>query len=213
MIGVAANPQNQFGIFAGAQTSTAKYTINDTNQPHDYKYGFNAGAGWKIPFDNHLYFSPCAFYSLKGYKVRFNQFIYPPDTLATYNNTTIHTFNLAFLLQFDLGDRPSHFFLRLGPSLDFQLSGKEKFYLKNGGEVQRKMPYGFADYGHYSASLLMQLGFETRKGLMIFGQYDLGLGNLSNTDGGPTIKHRVFGLSVGTYFNKKRIVMDTRNKE
>ena len=209
----ACYSQNQFGIFAGAQTSTSKYTINDSKQPRDYKYGFNAGFGWKIPFENHLYFSPCAYYSLKGYKVRFNQFAYPPDSLATQNNTTIHTFNLAFLLQFDFGDKPTHVFLKLGPSLDFQLSGKEKFLLKNGDIVKRNMPYGFAHYGHYNASLLMQLGLETKGGLMLFGQYDLGLTNLSNTDGGPVIRHRVYGISIGTYINKKRIVIDTRNKE
>src|ERR1700753_3201125 len=81
--------QSQFGIFAGAQTSTAKYSVADVNQPTSNKYGFQAGFGWKIPFEAPIYFSPAAFYSLKGYKVNFNKQAYPPDSLAINNNTTI----------------------------------------------------------------------------------------------------------------------------
>ncbi|MEI9808721.1 MAG: hypothetical protein WDO16_13155 [Bacteroidota bacterium] len=47
--------------------------------------------------------------------------------MAADNNTSIHTFELAFLLQYDLGKNPQHFFIKAGPSLDFQLAGKEKF--------------------------------------------------------------------------------------
>jgi hypothetical protein len=75
------------------------------------------------------------------------------------------------------------------------------------------MGYGFTQYGHYSANLLIQLGFETKDGLLFFGQYSLGLSNLNNADGGPSIRHRVLGLSIGKYFNHKKTVLDTRNKE
>ena len=210
---LTCHSQSRFGIFAGAQTTTAKYRITDIKQPTEHKYGFQAGFGWKIPFENRLFFSPAAFYSLKGYKVKFNRDAFPPDNEATDNNTSIHTFELAFLLQFDMGNQPQHFFIKTGPSLDFQLAGKEKFHLKNGTVVDRNMGYGFTQYGHYSASLLIQLGLETKGGFMIFGQYSLGLGNLNNADNGPSIKHRVLGLSVGKYLNPKKIVLDTRNKE
>jgi hypothetical protein len=213
ILAFTCHSQSRFGIFAGAQTTTATYTIEDVKQPSQYKYGFAAGFGWKIPFETRLFFSPAAFYSLKGYKVKFNHYAYPPDTLATNNNTSIHTFELAFLLQLDLGNQPDHFFIKAGPSLDFQLAGKEKFNLKTGGSVNRNMVYSFGEYGHYSASLLMQLGFETRSGFIIFGQYTHGLANLNNADGGPQIKHRAFGFSIGKYFNNKKIVLDTRNKE
>src|SRR5215831_21169121 len=102
--------QTKFGIFAGPQTTSAKYSIAGIKQPTDYKFGFLAGIGWKIPFESHLFFSPAAFYSLKGYKVKFNRYSYPPDTAALDNNTSIHTFEVAFLLQFDFGKEPSHVF-------------------------------------------------------------------------------------------------------
>ncbi len=210
---LACHAQNQFGIFAGPQSSTATYSVRGNKQSTQNKFGFQAGCGWKIEFDNHLFFSPAAFYSLKGYKVKLNQFADPPDTAAIDNNTTMHTFELAFLLQFDLGNKPGHFFIKAGPSLDFQLAGKEKFHLKSGTLVDRDIPYGFSQYGHYAASLLMQLGFETKSGFMVFGQYNLGLGNLNNADNGPSIRHRVYGISIGTYLLRKKIVPGTRNKE
>jgi len=210
---LACHSQPRFSIFAGPQTSTVKYSVTDIKQSAQNKYGFQAGFGWKIPFENHLFFSPAAFYSLKGYKVKFNRYAFPPDTAATDNKTSIHTFELAFLLQLDLGNQPDHFFIKAGPSLDFQLAGKEKFHLKNGTLVDRGMGYGFTQYGHYSANLLIQLGFETKDGLLFFGQYSLGLGNLNNADGGPSIRHRVLGLCIGKYFNHKKVVLDTRNKE
>jgi outer membrane protein with beta-barrel domain len=197
--------QTRFGIFAGPQSSSAKYSIVDVKQPCKNKYGFQAGVGWKVEFENQLYFAPEAFYSLKGYKVKFNHYSFPPDTAAVDNNTSIHTFELAFLLQYDLGKKPDHLFIKAGPSLDFQLAGKEKFNLKTGGSVDRSMVYGFTAYGHYLASLLVQLGYESRTGFMIFGQYTLGLMNVNNADGGPQIMHRAYGICVGKYFNKKRI--------
>ena len=203
--------QNRIGIFAGPQTTTVRYLVNDVKQQAQYKFGFHAGVGLKIPFDNHLYFSPSAFYSLKGYKVKFTQRAFPPDTTATDNNTSIHTFELAFLLQFDFGDKPAHFFIKAGPSLDFQLAGKEKYHLKNGTLVTHAMPYGFAQYGHYSASLLTQLGFETSGGSFITAQYNLGLASLNNADNGPVIKHRTIGLSIGTYVNKKKKASNSGN--
>jgi len=196
--------QNRFGIFAGAQTSTAKYTVAEIKQPTEYKYGFNTGMCLKIPFDVNLFFSPAIFYSLKGYKVAFNKHVYPPDTAAINNNTTIHTLEVAPLLQYDFGKQPSHFFIKAGPSVDFQLTGKETFQLKTGSSVDRQMPFGFTAYGHYSVNLLFQLGYETQSGFMIFGQFTDGLANINNADGGPTIKHKAFGITIGKYFIRKK---------
>ena len=195
--------QNLFGIFAGAQTTTAKYTVNGIKQPTENKFGFNAGACLKIPFDVNLFFSPAIFYSLKGYKVTLNQHVYPPDTAAINNNTTIHTVEVAPLLQYDFGKQPSHFFIKGGPSFDFQLGGKETYDLKTGGSVSRQMPFAYWAYGHYSVNVLLQLGYETKSGIMIYGQFADGLASINNADYGPLIMHRVFGVSIGKYFTGK----------
>jgi hypothetical protein len=206
--------QVDFAVFAGPQATSAHYTIQNQKQKTEFKYGFQAGVSLKAPFENKLYFSPAAFYSLKGYKVTLTQYVYPPDTNAINNNTTIHTFELAALLQYDLGSKPSHFYIKAGPTLDFHLFGKETYNLKAGGSVSRNMKFSTAgDYGHFSANMLGQIGYETGGGLMIFAQYTHGIASTNNEDKGPMIRHRAFGISIGKYLNRKKIVMDTKNKE
>lgn len=196
--------QVQMGIFAGPQLTTARYQIGEVSQPTSQKIGLQAGYMLKVPFDNQLFFAPAAFYSLKGYKVRFNQPSYPPDTAAVDNNTTIHTLELAVMLQYDFSTRPDHLFLKSGITLDGQLFGNETYHLRNGKEVSEKMKFSFGEYGYAGSNFLVILGYETAGGFTVFGQYSLGLGNLSNADGGPQIHHRGFSLSVGRYFHRRK---------
>ncbi len=205
--------QNRIAIFAGPQATSSKYTVNGNLQKNTYKYGFQAGALMKVPFEEKLFFVPAAFYSMKGYKVKFTDFSFPPDVNAIDNNTTIHCFELAALLQFDFGNKPSHFYFKGGPSLDFQLFGKEKFNLKNGSSVSQKMKWSNGDYGRYSANFHAQLGYETRSGFIVFAQYSYGATSINNADFGPRIRHRVFGISIGKYLKRDKIVIDTRNRE
>lgn len=213
IISLSAAGQNQVAIFAGPQASTANYFVNNQRQETKMKYGFHAGVGMKVPFDGFLYFAPAAFYSMKGYDVTYNLYNSLPDINAKDNSTRFHTFELAALLQFDLSPKPNHVFIKAGPSLDFMISATEKFNLISGGTVSRKMKFGPGEYGRYSANLLAQLGYETAGGFLIFAQFTHSPANLSNRDGGPSIKHKVFGLTIGKYFSRKKIVIDTRNKE
>jgi hypothetical protein len=200
---LTAISQIEFGIFGGPQMTSANYKANDIKQNTEHKFGFFAGVGWKVPFENKLYLAPELFYSLKGYKVVFNQFLYPPGPEAKDNNTTIHSIEVAGLLQADLGSQPSHFFLKGGLSLDFQLFGNEKFKTLSGEMIDRKMKYDFGAYGHYSANGILQFGYESVNGFFVAGRYSYGLANISNTDEGPNIHHVVFGVSVGYYLKKK----------
>ena len=202
-ISLCASSQVQFNVFAGPQATTVRYVITNVKQETKMKIGFQAGAGMKVPFENKLFFAPAAFYSLKGYKVTYNLFNDLPNIDAKDNNTTIHTFEMAFLLQYDFNTNPDHFFIKAGPSLDFQLTGHEKFNLKAGGAVDRSMKFSYGDYGHYSASLLVHFGYETDNGLLIFAQYTRGLASINNFDGGPQINHRAYGISIGKYLNRK----------
>lgn len=194
----------QFGIFGGPQATTVKYTIDSEKQSTSYKYGFQLGANWKIPFDNQLYFMPTATYSMKGYKVDLNRPSFPPDAAAINNDLRMHTFELAALLQYDLGKSANHFFIKAGPALDFQLKGREKFEKANQDIVDRDVVFSFGDYGRYAASFLFQLGYETPSGLYFFGQYTHGVGSFNNADHGPRLLHRGLGVSVGYYFPKKK---------
>lgn len=193
--------QVKIAVFAGPQATWSKYTINGQKQPVSSKYGFNLGTSAKVPFENQLYFSPSVFYSLKGYEVNFNQRSVLPDTAAVDNNTTLHTFELAALLQYDLSSKPNHFFIKFGPSIDVQLSGKEKFNRTNHTVVDQKMVFSFTKYGRFGANLLLQFGYETANGFLFSGQYGHGIGSINNADFGPTIRHRVGAITVGKYLN------------
>jgi len=198
-----ASAQIQLNVFAGPQGTSARYVIRDKVESTNMKFGFQAGAGLKMQWEGRLYFTPQAFYSLKGFKVTLDRTSNPPDELATDNDITLHTFELAALLQYDLSSNPSHFFLRLGPTIDFQITGKEKFNRSTGGPVDRNMKFGYADYGHYGANILIHAGYESSGGLLIYGQYGLGIGSIVNTDNGPIITHRTAGITLGYYLNRK----------
>ncbi len=193
--------ERKFGVFGGPQVTYSRYIIRNSVQKNEIKYGFQAGVGLKIPFEGKLFFTPLGFYSLKGYKVTLTQSTFPPDSFATDNNTTIHTFEVAALLQYDLGDQPGHFFFRAGPSIDFQLFGKENFNRSNAGPVSRNMKFSFGDYGHFGANILLHFGYETSSGFVIYAQYTLGIGSINNADNGPTINHRAAGITIGKYFD------------
>ena len=202
-LSLGASSQLKYNVFAGPQVTTAKYTINSAKQQTDMKIGFQAGVGMKIPFENKLFFAPSAFYSMKGYKVTYSSFNDFPNFDAKDNNTTFHTFELAALLQYDFNTSPNHFFIKAGPSLDFQLFGHEKINLKSGGVIDRKIKFSYGDYGRYSGNLLAHAGYEMSNGFIIFAQYTHGLASICNFDNGPIIKHRAYGITIGKYLNCK----------
>jgi hypothetical protein len=197
--GIFSKAQTRFVIFAGPQASTVRYAVKDEKQNTDFKFGFQAGVGVKAEFDNNLYFSPAIYYSYKGYKVTLNRAAAPPDVTAIDNDVSVHTLETAFLVQYDFNKHPSHFFIKLGPSLDFQLSGREKFNLVDGSRVSRNMKFDFSDYGRYAASAILQFGFETSNKFTFYIHYAHGLSNLNNADAGPSIQNRVVGITVGKY--------------
>jgi hypothetical protein len=213
ILNLTVQSQVQIGVLAGLQATTARYSVQGVKQSTNNKYGFQLGLNCKVPFDNNLFFAPQIFYSLIGYKATFTQYAYPPDATAIDNNTTIHTLELAPLLEVDFSNKPRHLFFRGGPSLDFQLFGREKFHLLNGDYTNRQMKYGFTEYGHYAANAVAQFGFENATGFTVYLNYSFGLTNISNVDGGPNIRHRLIGISIGQYFHRKKIVIDTRNRQ
>ncbi len=205
---LAASSQAEFGVIAGPQMTSAKYSILDNNekkikQKTEGKFGFHAGATMRLQFEGKLFFSPAVFYSMKGYKVTLNRSSFPPDSAAIDNDVTLHTFELAPMLQYNFSDDESHFFIKAGPSIDIQLSGKEAFNKTGGGSVSRKMKFSYADYGRFGANILLHLGYESSSGLIVFAHYTHGVGSIVNTDNGPLVVHRAAGISIGKYFNRK----------
>jgi hypothetical protein len=199
MAALCSAQEAKWGIFGGPQMTSARYTINGEKQQTTPKYGFQLGTNWKVPFENKLYFAPSIFYSLKGYKVELTQRSILPDSLAIDNNTMIHTLEFAALLQYDFNTQPNHFFVRLGPSLDAQIAGTEKFNRSDRTTVEQKMDFDFTKYGYFGANIIMLMGYETKSGWQYSIQYSHGIGSINNADDGPGIWHRVIGISLGKY--------------
>jgi len=204
-----ANSQVSYGVFAGPQVTGAHYTIRDKKQESSSKIGVNAGFQIKVPFEGRLSFAPSVMYNLRGYKVKFDRPAAPPDSSAIDNNTSYHTFELACLLQHDFNLKPGHFFIRVGPSLDFILAGNETFHTNMNTTVDRPMKFSFGDYGAYLASVIVQVGYEAKKGLFVYAHYNYGLISMNNADNGPHIGNRAFGFTIGKYFKKKKAVTGT----
>jgi len=201
-ITVSVNSQIKYGVFAGPQITDVRYIIKDKKQESSLKFGVNAGFQMKVPFDGRLSFAPSIMYNLRGYKVKFDSPVFPPDSTAVDNNTRFHTIELGFLLQHDFNLEDDHFFIRFGPSLDFALFGNEKFTTNTNTKVDRSMKFGFGDYGHYLASAIIQFGCERKNGLFFYAYYNYSLTTMNNADNGPGIGNRAAGITIGKYFKK-----------
>jgi hypothetical protein len=214
ILSVSVNAQKTtYGIMAGAQMSTAKYVIRGNDQKTGYKYGPVGGLIIKIPFENHLFFTPSFYYNRKGYTVQLKDTAYPPGIDAVANETSINTIDIAPLFTITMSNKPSHCFVQFGPIFDAVINGKEKVTLSDGSIVNRPMPFSFADYGRITALVAGRFGYESSSGFFVSAQYAYGLGSLNNADFGPSIRHRTAGLMLGKYFNRKENVIDTRVKE
>jgi hypothetical protein len=191
--------QVSFGIFAGPQATSARYTVFDTVQETSMKFGFQAGAMLKIPLEGRLTFTPSIAYNLRGFEVELANVTTLPDIHAKHNVLSYHTVELSFLLQHDFSLKPGHMFIRIGPSLDFALFGEEEYTTTSNTTVKRDMKFSFNDYGHYLAAANAHIGYEMTSGFFIYAQYHYGLTSMGNRDYGPHIGNRAVGISIGKY--------------
>lgn len=194
----------QVRLFAGPQITTAKYLIRNVKQATESKQSFQAGIGLTTLVEGPLFFSPSLFFSQKGYNATFNGISVPPDSAAKNNNTTIRTIAFAPLLQLNLSGGRSHFFLRFGPGFDYAFAGREVFDSTGNKKVDRSMNFGSTGYSPVTAFANFQLGFQHKAGFHLYANYEHGLSNLNNSDLGPTILHRIAGVSLGWRFGKRR---------
>lgn len=197
-----SNAQIDLFVFGGPQATTARYVIDGAEQETGYKVGAFAGIGSKMRLEGIFSFAPAIFYSMKGYSVDYNRSSPFPLANAKSNDVTMHTIEVAPLLQFDLGKKEKHLFIKVGPSIDINIAGKEKLVRANDTKLDRKMVFNFNSYSHIGASLIGQLGYEVSNKFNVALQYALGVGSINNHEEGPSIKHRTAGISVGYYFKR-----------
>jgi len=202
---LSALTQVELGVFAGPHASSAGYSTKGVKQSNDFRYGFHIGVECKIPFESQLDFVPAISYKLMGYKVVFTQPSFPPDLLAEDNNTRFHQVDVDISLQYDFSKKSNHLFLKVGPSFNFILSGKEDFNLATGESISRNMKFSTTNnYGRYEVSAVAQFGFEANSGFTIAADYEQGLISMNNEEKGPSIKNYLFGVTFGMFFKSKK---------
>ena len=194
----------QLSIVGGAQVTSAKYMIREVKQSTESKPGFMAGAAYTTWIEGTVYFSPMLYYSQKGYKASFDRPAFPPDSNAINNDVSVHAIEMAPLIQVNFSKKPSFVFLHFGPAFDFNISGKEQFDTADNQTVSRKMKFSFADYSYATISFNGHLGYQHKNGFSFFAYYNYGVSSLNNADLGPSIYHRVAGVSMGWRFGKRK---------
>jgi hypothetical protein len=196
--------RTQFGFLAGPQVSSAKYVLHGVTQKTRSRTGGHLGLIARIPFEGNLYFTPSLVYSLKGFDVTLTDTSSNPGIDAVGNSIRLHTFELAPLFTVYFSSAGTKPFVQFGPAADYAVFGTEDVRLKNGTTQGRTMHFASDGYGRITASLMLRLGIETRNGLFFNAHYNYGLGSLNQNDYGPSIKHRVAGISVGKIFNRRQ---------
>ena len=187
--------QTNLGIKAGYNYSTARVLAKDVKQKSQYISGYGAGIMLKTWFDGVLHFSPYIAYNRRGYS-------YNPDTgpIKQIKNT-IHYIDIVPMLSFDFPVNPTQSFIAaFGPVLGFAITGKEKTTYINRPATDKKMIFGFADYGRYDVGLTTNIAYRFNKYLLEIG-YLFSLTDLENNDNSVRdIRIRSINLSVGYYF-------------
>jgi hypothetical protein len=202
--------QIKYGFFAGPQKTVARYLVADEQQETSWKNGLQGGVMLKVPFENQLYFTPAIYYSAKGYRVSLKNPAFPPGEEAVGNDVRVHAIEIAPLLNIDFSKNENHMFIRFGPSIDVAVGGREHIFMSDGKEVEQSMKFANTAYGRFTSAANVQLGYEFKSGFFMYAHYAQGLGSMNNSDYGPIIRHRLFGVSLGAFFWKNPNVIDTR---
>lgn len=186
------------GVKGGYNFTLAQFTTNKKLPANSFHGGY-AGLLLKVPFDNRLFFVPQLDISYRGMTT---------DSLQANQFSKISEFHVRVMPLFEIDfkhpDRKGNtFFVQFGPSLGFGFTGKQVKQDANNQPVKTKLKYGYQAYGRYDAHWHTGIGYETNKGFRLLAEYALGLGNMINTEDGPSLKYNTISIGIGWFFGKK----------
>lgn len=186
------------GIKGGYNYSLSTYTTNK-KLPVKAVHGGYAGIMLKIPFENRLFFAPQIDVSYRGMQT---------DSLQKDVYSSIKEFHLRVqpLLQLNFKHpetKSNTLFVQFGPSIGFGMTGRQIKQDNANTPVSAPLRYGFKYYGRYDANWHTGIGYETTKGLRFLLEYAHGLGDMINTDNGPSLKYRNISIGIGYWLGKK----------
>ncbi len=185
----------RLGAKAGYNYSMSKFVTNKELPTKAISGGY-VGAMLKIPFDGRLFFVPQIDFNYRGMQTDSLQ----PNQFSSVKELQVRVLPL---LQIDFkhpDQKINTLFVQFGPSLGFGVNGKQ--IKQNGANVpvNANLRYGYQAYGMYDANWHTAFGYETIKGFRVLVEYVHGLGNMINTEDGPTLKYRTITAGVGYWF-------------
>lgn len=176
--------ETRFGVKAGANLTTFTGDVEDL----DSKVGFHVGGFAEIKLTDKFAVQPEILFSTQGAKEKesspFGSFEY---------KTNLSYLNIPVMAKYYVAEK---FSLEAGPQIGFLLSAKAKF--DGGGESgdeDIKDGLKSIDFGvNFGA------GYDFTENVSVGLRYNLGLSNISDSEGDGKVKNSVFSLSVGYKF-------------
>jgi len=184
--------QTSFGIHAGANFATMKFEDDDDDVKS--KVGLVIGALAEIDFGSSISFRPELNFIQKGYKY---------DETNFESKLSLNYIELSPNFVYNVPAGSGKFYIGLGPSFGFGISGKYKTEILGEGEEEIDVEFGNDedndDFKSFDYGLNILAGYKLPAGLSLTAGYNLGLGNISFDDD-DDVKNRGFSIKLGYMF-------------
>lgn len=189
--------QTKIGFTAGASFANVTVKSEGISASPKMKAGITAGIFADAPLSANFSFQPALNFVQKGYIVK--------DETGT-EKITFNYFEIPLNFVYNT-HRNEGFFIGAGPSIGYGISGEDKFDYSGTGlpDYNEKIKFGPGeeevkplDFGANAVA-----GYKFKGGLMISGNYTLGLNKINNDAGSGndgTIKNKYFAIRLGYVF-------------
>ena len=185
LVTLGLKAQVTFGVKAGLNFAKFLTKSDGITEKSDALTGFHTGVLVVIPISENFFVQPELLYSAKG-----GSTTYEGDRYSLNYSYAELPINLKY--KFPINET-INIFGATGPYVGYLISAKGKLNNSSADakELMKDLDYGFK----------IGTGAEI-KNFIIGIQYELGLANISNSNG-INMNHRVFGVSLGYLFGRK----------
>jgi len=189
--------QTSIGINAGASSSNVTIKSGFLSASPTSKTGITVGIAVDAPFSSNFSFQPALNFVQKGYRIK--------------DETGKETVNLNYLevpMNFVYYTQKNEgFFIGAGPSFAYGLSGRDKYNATGmpGDNQKIKFGSGADQVKAFELGVNGLAGYKLKGGLVISGNYNLGLSKINNDDGSGdvgTVKNKYFSVKIGYFLNR-----------
>lgn len=186
----AMNAQEvKFGAKAGVNFAT----IGGDSENVDSRTSFHLGGVAEIVISDKFSVQPELLFSSQGAKSEYSEDLGELGSFKVEENLKLNYLNLPIIAKYYVTDGLS---IEAGPQLGFLLSADYDVEVDGESDEQDvKDNFKSIDFGAGFG-----LGYKLENGLNFNLRYNLGLSNISDTDGDFSIQNNVFQISVGYMF-------------